>query len=298
MDSHTEQQMPTTELDRATAVRTLGEGRYAGEVHGEWSAPTGPNGGYLAAIAARALQQHVAPTVERQLRSLTCHFLRPAHEGEIELDVELLRAGSRFSTGRLTATQDGKQTFTALAAFSADGLQGAATWSPAMPVVEPAPPRDAERLELDEYTPGSGSWLAPLEQAPPIVRRVKIAPQFGDRPFAGRELNPGEGPVTGGWIELPEPRPIDAVYIALLTDVWWPPAFEPLSSAAIAPTIDLTIHVRAALPPAGLPDQPVLGRYSTTAAIDGLIEEDGLLFLGDGTLLAQSRQLALLAPFG
>jgi hypothetical protein len=93
-------------------------------------------------------------------------------------------------------------------------------------------------------------------------------------------------------------RPIDAAYIALLTDVWWPPAFEPLSSLAIAPTVDLTIHVRAELPPEGLPDQPVLGRFVSSASLGGLMEEDGSLFLADGTLLAQSRQLALLAPLG
>jgi hypothetical protein len=41
----------------------------------------------------------------------------------------------------------------------------------------------------------------------------------------------------------------------------------------------------------------VLGRFRTAAAVNGTMEEDGELFLADGTLLAQSRQLALLAPF-
>lgn len=286
----------TTEFDRATAVSEVDEGRYLSEVLGGWSAPTGPNGGYLAAIAARALQAHVAPTGDRQLRSLTCHYLRPAREGEIELEVETVRAGKRFSTARVTARQDGKEAFTGLAAFSTSGLAEAGSWSPAAPEVAPAPPRDAGRVPPDEYGPKLGAWLEPLPQMPPIVQRVKIAPQFGARPFSGQELEPGEAPETGGWIELPEPRSIDAVYIALLTDVWWPPSFHPLSELAIAPTIDLTIHVRAELPPEGLPDQPVLGRFHTAASLGGLMEEDGSLFLADGTLLAQSRQLALLAP--
>lgn len=95
---------------------------------------------------------------------------------------------------------------------------------------------------------------------------------------------------------LEEPQPIDAAYAVLCADAWWPPAFEALPKRAVAPTIDLTIHIRADLPPDGLPDQPILGRYRSSASIGGLVEEDGELFLADGTLLAQSRQLALLAP--
>jgi hypothetical protein len=105
-------------------------------------------------------------------------------------------------------------------------------------------------------------------------------------------------PTAGGWIELAERRPIDAAFVALCTDVWWPPSLEPLSRAAGAPTIDLTIHFRADLPPGGLDPEPVLGRFESSAAIGGLVEEDGVLFLADGTLLAQSRQLALLTPVG
>jgi hypothetical protein len=41
----------------------------------------------------------------------------------------------------------------------------------------------------------------------------------------------------------------------------------------------------------------VFGRYLSRSAIDGLIDEDGQVFLPDGTLLAQSRQLALFTPF-
>lgn len=293
----TARQSPS-ELDRATAVESLGDGRFTGRIDPGWGAPTGPNGGYLAAIVTRAMQAQVAPSGERQLRSLSTHYLRPAREGEIDIEVELVRAGKRFSTARLRALQGGKEVMAALGAFSVPGLPSAGTWQPQMPTVLPAPPRDAGRMPVDGYRPDSGRWVEPHERMPPIVQRVKIAPRFGGAPFAGRELAPGDAPETGGWIELPEPRRIDAALVALLTDVWWPPSFQPLSAPAIAPTVDLTIHVRADLPPEGLPDQPVLGRYLTRAALGGTMEEDGELYLADGTLLAQSRQLALLAPLG
>jgi acyl-CoA thioesterase len=296
LDAQVRQEVAATGFDRATAVTLIGEGRYAGEVEDGWGAPPGPNGGYLAAIIARAMQAHVAPGGERQLRSMSIHYLRPARPGEVDVEVETVRAGKRFSTLRATVNQNGKEIIASLAAFSAQDLPAAATWTPALPEVAPAPPRDADRLPPSEYTAGSAAWIAPTPEMPSIVHRVKIAPRLGGTPFSGRELAPGEAAETGGWIELPTPRPIDAAYIALLTDCWWPPSLEPLTAPAIAPTIDLAIHIRADLPAAGLPDQPVLGRFRTAAAVNGTMEEDGELFLADGTLLAQSRQLALLAP--
>jgi acyl-CoA thioesterase len=292
------EQQAATELDRATAVAPLGDGRYRGEVEDGWGAPPGPNGGYLAAIVTRAMQSHVSTDGERQLRSLSAHYLRPARPGEVDVAVETVRAGRRFSTVGATVHQDGKQIISVLAAFSGRGLPTAGKWTPALPAVAPAPPHDAAGLPPGEYDPRSGAWLAPTPEMPSIVHRVKIAPRIGASPFSGRELVPGEAVETGGWIELPAPRPIDAVYVALLADVWWPPSLEPLTAPAVAPTIDLTVHVRADLPPAGLPHQPVLGRFRTAAAVNGTMEEDGELFLADGTLLAQSRQLALLAPLG
>jgi len=272
------------EFDRAVAVEALGGGRYGAFVDAGWSAPLGPNGGYLAAIAVRAFEAALDPAGERRARSLTCHFLRRPEAAPIELDVEAVRDGRRLTFGRLTGRQEGREVLTAMAAFAAPGLEEIATWAPSMPDV--APP------------PGPGGWAEWDDRMPELMRRVRIAPRMGGTLFSGREIESGTAPTTGGWIELAEPRGIDAALVALATDVWWPPSLEPLSEPAGAPTVDLTIHFRADLPPAGLPDQPLLGQYSTAAAAGGFIEEDGLVFAADGTLLAQSRQLALLVRFG
>ncbi|MGH2978605.1 MAG: acyl-CoA thioesterase, partial [Solirubrobacterales bacterium] len=53
----------------------------------------------------------------------------------------------------------------------------------------------------------------------------------------------------------------------------------------------LTVHFRAPLP---LPDGLLLGHFNTRLVRDGFFEEDGELWAPDGTLVAQSRQLALL----
>src|SRR5215213_9850451 len=270
------------EFDRAIAVQPRGNGRYAGFVDPGWSAPMGPNGGYLAAIALRAFESELDPAGERRARSLTCHFLRRPAAEAIDLHVESLRSGRRLSFGRLTGFQDGREILTALAAFSVPGLQEVATWSPPLPDVGPPP--------------GAGDWAAWDDRMPELMRRVRIAPRIGGSLFSGRGIEPGTAPATGGWIELAEPRGIDAALVALASDVWWPASLEPLSEPAGAPTVDLTIHFRADLPPRGLADQPLLGRYSTAAAAGGFIEEDGVVWAADGTLLAQSRQLALFVP--
>jgi acyl-coenzyme A thioesterase PaaI-like protein len=271
-----------TAFDRATAVVPDGEGAFTGTIDESWSAPLGPNGGYLAALAIRALEAGVDPQGERRLRSLTCHYLRRPEAGPIELRPETVRSGRRLATGRLSAFQNGKEVLAAIAAFAAPELVEIANWTPSPPAVEP---------------PEAGGWVPFEDGNPPLLQHLRMAPRIGGPPFSGRELKPGEGPIAGGWVELAEPRPIDAALVALITDVWWPPALEPLTVSAGAPTIDLTIHFRADLPPEGLPAQPVLGVYRSAAALSGLVEEDGEVYLGDGTLLAQSRQLALLAPF-
>jgi acyl-CoA thioesterase len=115
---------------------------------------------------------------------------------------------------------------------------------------------------------------------------LPVVPELGPWPFTG-----SEEPRTGGWLQLAEDRPLDAALVVALADAWFPTAFTRLDGPAAAPTIDLTVHVRAALP---LDSQPVLGQFESTTLRDGFFEEDGRLFAADGALLAQSRQLALL----
>jgi len=292
-------------FEQATAVTAIDDGRFRAEVDPGWSTPIAANGGYLAAILVRAIEAHGATGTDgageavtpRQLRSLTCHYLRPVRAGSLDVAVEVVRAGRRISSVRVIASQDGRDAILALAALAVLDLPAAGQWEPEPPEVGAPPTRDAPVIDPDEYRRhGAEGWLGPTPTMPPMFRRVRVAPRIGGVPFSNRPLPPGEAPETGGWIALPEARPIDAAFIALCTDVWWPPAFQPLGRPAIAPTIDLTIHVRVDIPPQGLPDQPVLGWYRSTAAHGGLMEEDAALFLPDGTLLAHARQLAIFMP--
>jgi hypothetical protein len=100
---------------------------------------------------------------------------------------------------------------------------------------------------------------------------------------------------TGGWLRLAEPESVDATVVAAMTDAWMPAAFAMVD--APVPTVDLTIHFRVGLPyPALGPEDFVLARFVSRTGMDGFVEEDGHLWAPDGTLIAHSRQLAILLP--
>jgi acyl-CoA thioesterase len=110
--------------------------------------------------------------------------------------------------------------------------------------------------------------------------------------------DPGNPAETGVWIRLREPRPIDHLLVTQLMDAWAPSIFMKLGQGgggAGVPTIDMTYHYRETLPLEGAKtDDWYLGVFRTQTSRGGFIEEDGWLWSRQGTLIAQSRQLALL----
>lgn len=282
----------------ATAVTPCGEDRFTASIDTGWSAPMGPNGGYVAAVIVRAMLAALDPGGKRRLRSLTCHYLRPLVGGPVELAVEQVRSGRRLTTGRVRMLQGGRDVVAALGSLAATGLETAATWSPSAPPVAPAPAPDAVSVPFGRYGFGGDTWFDPAGAMSGIGHRIRMAPRLGPRPFSGTPLVPGEAAESGGWLTLPEHHRLDTAFVVACTDFWWPPSQQPVTQPAWTPTIDLTVHVRADLGPDGLDSEPVLGVFRSAAAVDGLVEADGQLFLADGTLLAQSRQLALFAPMG
>jgi acyl-CoA thioesterase len=136
----------------------------------------------------------------------------------------------------------------------------------------------------DENRPPVGEL--PRKDPPPFTRRMTMQHRFGERPFTGAERSE-----IGGWLGLREERQVDALSVAVLADAWFPAPWPRLKALAPAPTIDLTIHFRSPLP---MPDSLLLGRFRSRYVRDGFFEEDGELWAPDGTLVAQSRQLALL----
>jgi len=132
--------------------------------------------------------------------------------------------------------------------------------------------------------------------APPFTRFITLQPRFGGMPFAGA-TQPME---LGGWLGLAEPRPVDALSLAFFTDALIPAPFMWLPEPNAAPTIDLTVHFRAPRRAAEEhdPQELCLTRVRGGVVREGFFEEDTVIWAADGTVLAQSRQLALLLPMG
>ncbi|MDQ6853165.1 MAG: thioesterase family protein [Actinomycetota bacterium] len=266
------------DFDRETAVRALGGGRYESTLDTSWWVHRGPNGGYLAAIALRALTEAVADE-ERSPRSLTVHYAAPPVEDPLEIATVIERAGRSLTSCSARLTQDGKLIGLALGAFSKarPGPEFADVQPPDAP-----PPEESPVIEPPTDDP----------MIPDIAFRWENRMVRGGFPLEAT----GEAVITR-WIRLPELRVVDGLVAAALTDAVIPAVFGRVDQPMIVPTVDLTIHFRSSLPvPGARPEDYVLASFRTNVVAEGFLEEDGEIWTRDGVLLAQSRQLAAVLP--
>jgi acyl-CoA thioesterase len=261
---------------------------FAAAVSTEWRAGRGPHGGYLAAMVLRALTETVADD-ERAPRSLTIHYARAPEPGPVEIHTLVERQGRSLSTLSARLEQGGSLMALALAAFS---VPWDAPEVGDLPLPQ-IPPADAAR----ETT----GWLGErVEQgiAPQFLRQLVVQPRIGEKPFAG---STGAMEI-GAWLGMRDAeRPIDALALALFSDALFSPPFVRLAQPSTSPTVDLTVHFRTRLMSETLaapanPPNLCFAHFQSHLVHEGFFEEDGVIWAPDGTLLAQSRQLALLLP--
>jgi len=258
-------------FDRDTALEPVGEGRWRAEVPTHWLVGRGANGGFLAALAARAAEA----TAGRPLRSLALHFVAAPAAGPLAVAATVERAGRVTSAVSLRLEQDGRPQVLGLATLSELPATGLA-WD------DGGEPPLARRLAESPPVPADAAGV------PEFMGNYDMRWGLGSLPGAGTAYE------TGGWLRTAAPRALDAPLVAALADGWPPAAFAATDRFLLAPTLDLTVHVRRPLPPAGMdPSEHVLVRFSTRLAVGGVWEEDGELWTPAGELIAQSRQLAL-----
>jgi len=237
----------------------------SGAIADGWDTARGPHGGYVMAVLTNAMERAAG----RQPRSLTVHFLRPPAVGPITATATVERQGRSMTTVTGRLEQNGKPVALGLGAFAQTYDAPTVGEIPMPDVAPPAAQSD------------------PLPGAPAFTHRMDMQPRFGDAPFSGSEKTE-----VGGWIGFRDGRAIDGPALCVLADGWYPAIWPRLTALHPAPTIDLTVHVRTTLPVEG----PLLVRFTAQLARDGYFEETGELWAADGTLVAQSRQLALLLP--
>ena len=260
---------PPGTFDRHTAVEDDWIGRWRAHIEeGLSGIGGGAHGGYLAAIALRAMAK-AAGDPTRRVRSLGIQLLSRVEPGTVELAPRIERAGSSISAVSLRIEQHGQAAGHARALFGAPspalGYSGAA-----MPDV---PPPERCRPLFDKPASEAGVGLL-----------VEHRPAAAPLPFDGHRR--AEIIV---WMRLVEDRPLDALATAVLADAAPPALFAHLTSFVAMPSIQIDLHFAD---PIALDCGPwVLGALRTIYAGEGYAIEDGELWTPTGRLVLQARQV-------
>jgi hypothetical protein len=266
----------TGAFEASTAVEPLGADgpvqRFRAEVHAGWDIGGNANGGYVLAIAGRAM----AAVMGRPPLSVTAHYLAPSPAGPCEVEVTTVRAGGRLGTCTAALHQEGRELIRVIGSFGhpADaGLRYRAGGPPDLP-------------PYDECVPRAPMVAGSTLPSPGLLERLAVRLRPEDSGFAaGLPRGVAE---MGGWFALAGEEPVDEIGLLFAADAMPPAVFNSGLPIAWVPTVELTVHVRTR-PAAG----PLRCLFRTRFVEGGSLEEDGEIWDHDGHLVAQSRQLAL-----
>lgn len=258
-----------------TAVEALGDGAYDAHIRPGWDIAGNANGGYLMALAARAMA-HASGRPDPV--TITAHYLHPGHPGPARATVKTLKEGKRFSTMSTALSAGGRPVLQALAAFSdlsraESGVQRIEASPPILPA-----PEDCAR-----HSPAAG--------APPMFGSVDLRLHPEDAGFV--RGSPSGLLKVRGWFRLRDDEALDTLALLLAVDAFPPTVFNSRLPVAWTPTIELTAHIRARPVPGWL-----RATFATRFVSGGYLEEDGEIWDASDRLVAQSRQLALMPRAG
>ena len=265
-----------SEFDTDTALERAAEGVWEGRITDRWSIGTGPNGGYLAAIIARAATE--ASPFDQPL-AMNVHYVERPAPGPVSVEVDTVRVGRSHATVAVRLVQD-QPVAVALATLGRHRSDEAEL------VTEVAP----------EYPPPASCAPPPRQPVPPggMSFRDRFETKVSDPSDLFHGSQTAGPPVTRGWTRLADGRRTDNLVVPLLMDSFPPAIFSALprppagaAGGPGAPTIELTVHWRRSPQTAWH-----LAVFRTRFLTSGYVEEDGELWDEDGRLVAQSRQLA------
>jgi acyl-CoA thioesterase len=271
-----------TTFERDTTIETVAPGHHRARLGDGWWIGPGPNGGYMAAVMLRAITA-AANDPARAPRSLTVHYVRRPARGVADVHTTIERAGRSLSTVSARLVQDGRVVAVAVAALSEARRVERSFALPPVRMPEAIPLARAAVWRAADGSPAAG-----------FHDRFEMRWAIPETPWSGSRTAR-----SAAWIRLAEPRAIDAAVVALYADALPPAVFSVArewEDVGPVPTVDLTVHFRAPLPLTGIATGDfLLCRFETRAVSEGFLEEDGEIWTADGRLVAQSRQLAILA---
>jgi len=261
----------TRAFARDTAVEREQPGHYLAALAPGWDVGGNANGGYMLAIAARAM---AAEAGRPDPVSITAHYLAPGRPGPVTVHTEIVKRGKRFAVATAVINGGGRALLQVLGTFGDLGESGAA-----IERIESAPPELPPPEQCAGHRVENG--------APAMFGNVDLRLHPEDAGFArGR---PSGKMRVRGWFRLRHDEPMDTLALLLAVDAFPPTSFNAALPVAWTPTVELTTHVRARPAPGWL-----RATFSSRFVSGGFIEEDGEVWDDTGRLVAQSRQLALL----
>ncbi|NYV74841.1 thioesterase family protein, partial [Streptomyces sp. UH6] len=265
-----------SEFDRDSTVTRREPGVYDIDLSADWTIFNAVNGGFLLAVAARALSDalpHEDPF------SITAHYLTASTPGPAVVRTSVVRTGRTLSTGQASILQedaDGNEVerIRVLASYGDLGSL----------------PDDVRTSAVPPQFPPIEQCFGPDDSPEPLPGASAIT----DRLFM--KLDPatlgwalgtpsGKGEVRG-WFGLADGRDADPFSLLLTVDALPPTAFD-LGIKGWVPTVELTAHIRCRPAPG-----PLRVSITTRNLAGGFLEEDCEVWDTAGRLVAQSRQLA------
>jgi acyl-CoA thioesterase len=241
-------------------------GRYAVDIDPGWAIGGNPHGGYLMALVAKAA---VDAADSPHALAVSAHFLRPPRGGPAEVRVEVVKRGRTASTVRATLWQDDKARLDTL--ITAGRLpEGTPSYSGREMPKMPSPEECRARQETG----------ATIELADHVD--VRIDPDTS--------LSNGNGePLIRGWMAFRDGTDVDVEALLLAVDIA-PPTVAHLGHRGWAPTVELSCLLRAVPQPGWLAFEA-----KATLVSDAWFDEESTVWDGSGCVVAQARQLALVA---
>jgi acyl-CoA thioesterase len=266
-------------------------GRFTTQVSEPWMLVVVPQGGIVAAIAARAMAE-VLGEPSQTLRSCTAVFAGQVAAGPVEVDVTVLRRGRSMSQLQATVRNLGAEAgLTAIAAFGAPrrGFDFTELVAPVVPDPEDLrgfrdPLPDGIDFEFDR--PPMPFW----------EHVVECHPAIGRPPWEPFEDGPAE---AAYWYRLDRPPlradgRVDPLAAVVLCDTMPGAVGQKLGPAAgpwFGPSVDLTVHLFGAPRPGWL-----LAHNRARQAGDGYASVDMALWdPSDWSLVAYATQLMFFA---
>ena len=263
----------TFEFDDHTAVRPGADGGYHADLAPGWVIGGGINGGYLLAVLGAALRASL-PAKPDPL-AISAYYLSASVPGPATVSIDVRRDGGSLATAAAELRQGGQARILALATCGdLDRFDDDVRTTATEPVLPPP-----EECVSNPFT------AAQVHEFAPVMARFDM--RFHPDHVGWATGQPSGRGEIAAWFRLADGREPDPVALLMVADALPPVTFE-FGLMGWAPTLELTVHVRARPAPGWLKL-----RHATRNLAGGMFEEDCEIWDAAGRLVAQSRQLAL-----